>query len=773
MAHWDRFLLLFASLFIIIPGIGWINGIPPLGDDSSSHITAIARLAQSLETGAGWWAPDYNLGFPIGLYYQPLPHFVEGTLTFLLGGGIAAIWVYKIVTILGLGLYPWSVALGARFIGMNRTIAAFAGVAAPLIIAPLTTDPDWFGLTVRSSLILALHTQVWGALLLPIALGLVNRVIDGHYRHLAPAIIVWTLLCLSHFFYGLAVISVAIIWLFCRPTELHRRAGRFLLLGSCVGFCLLFWLIPLASGLQSMGGWPFGDEIRVDGYGFEVFFDALLKGNLLDSVPNIVAGPFAEGEFWGWVASVPTLTILVFIGASTALFSFLRKTSYRLLAVALLISAAFTIGRAGFGGWVDIFVVNRGVQMFRYLGIFHLMAAWAIGLGVYGLLNLVPRKDVWAFIVPLVIACLFIPPLIRGGQELATGYRTISDIGMSFHEYGEMADATQQEARANGAGRIFVHPRSGLRGHFHSGLLPFWSANDGGESYGVGLHDSLNFYFLEFFHPERDSTADLFELYGFQYIAADAEIDFSHLGARAHYASVNYTLWRHEERVPLCRPIDVSDEYEGDPRALREDARAWLNGNGPREGRHPLISVPPSFGIRFDSEGIHFDVQLSSATSAPVRVGRQTTVDGPPGSAGELLLDQRSSDRVLCRARMDRPGAVLFRVSYHPFWRALVDGEEAEVFYTFPAFVAIPLDEGEHEVEIQYRQPSYVHPLLFAAPLPPLAAWWFFGTHKKQRRRKQENREAQSDSPVAAPRVSKQRRAKGSKGKGRKRTRRG
>ena len=47
---------------------------------------------------------------------------------------------------------------------------------------------------------------------------------------------------------------------------------------------------------------------------------------------------------------------------------------------------------------------------------------------------------------------------------------------------------------------------------------------------------------------------------------------------------------------------------------------------------------------------------------------------------------------------MDRPGVVLFKVSYDPRWEATVDGEPVETQMLSPALVGVPVPEGEHEV---------------------------------------------------------------------------
>jgi hypothetical protein len=701
---WGRLALVAASLLLVVPALGWWSDVPPLGYDASSHIVVFARVARVLTTGEGWWAPDFNLGFPIGLYYQPLPHVVGGALTAVLGGGESAVTAYKVICVALLAAYPWAIARGASQMGMRPAVAATAGVVAPMVMSTLD-----FGLTVRSSLILGLHSQAWAAVLMPLALGQMVRALDGRRGAFARAVLGWSLLCLSHFFYGLATIALLALWIPCRPLQILPRIGRAIGLGVATATALAFWFVPLGTTLWAMGGWPFGSAKRVDGYGFDGLWSPLVSGQLLD------------GEHGPAI-----LTAAAAAGAVVALVRAIWRPAHRMVLATVLLGGLFTIGRAGLGDWVDVFPVNRAVQMFRYLGIFHLGAIWLIGISVGELVARFPRvkpvrpapsrsrqlaRDLAFGVAIALVLPLFVVPAIRCGAELGTAFRTIDKVeGFDYAQYRELVGAMRRETAQRGAARILVHKRTGLRGHFHSGLLGLWDESDVGESYGAGLHDSLNFYYLEFFHPEHAGTTDELELYGFQYIAAGPGRDFSHHGAEVVFANRDYRYWALDRRVPLCRPIDLGERIQAAPREARRRAREWLNGNGPAAGVHPWLDRPP---------GLH----LGGETEAPVVVRERADVAAPAEPAGRLLVESRSPDRAQCRVAMARPGAMLFKVGYHPFWRAWVDGEPAAITQVFPAFLAVEVAEGHHRVTIQFQRPLYSKLLLLLSPLPFALAW--------------------------------------------------
>ena len=89
---------------------------------------------------------------------------------------------------------------------------------------------------------------------------------------------------------------------------------------------------------------------------------------------------------------------------------------------------------------------------------------------------------------------------------------------------------------------------------------------------------------------------------------------------------------------------------------------------------------------------------------------------------------------------MDRPGVVLFKVSYDPRWKATVDGEPVEAQMLSPALVGVPVPEGEHDVALEYQPYPLTGPLVLVG-ICAIAGLWYV-----ERRR----RRAQDASPVAS-----------------------
>jgi hypothetical protein len=117
-----------------------------------------------------------------------------------------------------------------------------------------------------------------------------------------------------------------------------------------------------------------------------------------------------------------------------------------------------------------------------------------------------------------------------------------------------------------------------------------------GQSYGVGLHDSLGFYTLEYFNLQSAShTMAWAELYDFRYVVRKPTHALRGLtGTRE--------IWRTEGDRYMLEEIPVSGHSamlmreagirEGSPREERHKIRVWLNGNGPAERTTWVLDIP-------------------------------------------------------------------------------------------------------------------------------------------------------------------------------------
>ena len=56
----------------------------------------------------------------------------------------------------------------------------------------------------------------------------------------------------------------------------------------------------------------------------------------------------------------------------------------------------------------------------------------------------------------------------------------------------------------------------------------------------------------------------------------------------------------------------------------------------------------------------------------------------------------------------DEPALIFLSESYHPWWQATVDGRAAPVLRAQMAFMAVPVDQGQHVINLRFCRPMLV-----------------------------------------------------------------
>ncbi|NIP59557.1 MAG: hypothetical protein GWM92_14635, partial [Gemmatimonadetes bacterium] len=69
---------------------------------------------------------------------------------------------------------------------------------------------------------------------------------------------------------------------------------------------------------------------------------------------------------------------------------------------------------------------------------------------------------------------------------------------------------------------------------------------------------------------------------------------------------------------------------------------------------------------------------------------------------GEVRWEERGPNRIVLRVRAAAPALLVLSENWFPAWRARVDGVEAPVLRAYHTLRAVPVEAGEHRVEIFY-----------------------------------------------------------------------
>jgi hypothetical protein len=142
--------------------------------------------------------------------------------------------------------------------------------------------------------------------------------------------------------------------------------------------------------------------------------------------------------------------------------------------------------------------------------------------------------------------------------------------------------------------------------------------------------------------------------------------------------------------------IDTTTAVATDRAGLDTAVEPFLGSTMPIEGRYPLLDL--------DGRGPPAPTRVpGSAGAAPTAPGRV-----------EVTYELSRSGIVGGRVILQRPAAVVLKMSYHPRWRATIDGAEVDTFVVAPGYLAVAVPAGTHAVELTYR----------AISGRETAAWW-------------------------------------------------
>jgi hypothetical protein len=733
--------LALAVIAQLVPALGILTNAPIYGDDHSSHVAAIRQLITLLGRGeTDLLCPTYNLGFPMYLYYQPLPHLAVALLSIASFGALDAQSAFNVVVVALWCVYPLAVYRGLSRLELDELAVLLAALLAPLCASTLA-----FGFTVHSVMALGLYTQTWAMVLAPLALGACWRASrpEADTRALLVGAGWLLLLCLSHVFYGVVLGTAMLIGLCCRPrVQLLWQSGkRLVALGAIAAVSLAYWLVPLVQTRAFAGGWPWGGADRWQGYGVARVAEVFFTGRLFDQgqLPAISLGLLIglAWVFWRWRESSAQLSSSRSAG-----------TAHRMVALSFLVFLAFLIGRRSLGHLVDIQPANLGLQLFRYIGAVHLFGVALAGLGLAAVARYAQRRlGPW----PAAIAVfgLLLSPLVSQQVRAHGLFRTIAAYPKANElELRQLGQAIDADAKGDGlapaegpAGRVYAHNKVGTGTHFIAGLLAHYTGQPLGQSYGVGMHDSLGFYYLEYIQP---ADGPLLDLYGFRWMVVAP----GHKGVKKLRAAATKPLARSRKLALHRRPASQQTATRrglwrvgqarftllGAPRRLRPAIKSWLRSPLPPRASFGLIAARagelPSWASRLPR------LKMLGETNAVQRRGpagwKQTrrpwsgiAAAAPPGRLLPLAPTRPTAARpsaglqYRARVQMSQPGLLVLAVGYHPFWRVEVDGKPLPVSHVTPAFVGVQLPRGEHRVHFSFVNPSY-QKLLFLAMI---AAW--------------------------------------------------
>lgn len=625
-----------------------------------------------------------------------------GGLTALSDDFVPPLVLFKLSILLVWACMPAAWYLGGRWLGMDRTAATVLGLSILVV-----DDFRSFGLGPSSALANGLYTQSWGALLLPLTLGSIHRLLYARTMGYGPPALLLALTFLCHAFLGLYTSLTAALLAIVQRSGLLPRIRALLGVYGLALLLLAFWLIPFLADLDYQGGLPWKHQSE-DGYPLPDLLRFALSGELFDH------------------GRAPWLTALVLVGIAFSWRERARPLDRWLLA-SFAVTFALLLGRTTWGAVYAWIPFHGELEVIRYLAGLHFCGLALASLGVSRLLPYLRA----------LLGRLSGPAWLSASRSLAA----IAAIAMVGYLAGTYANArlllrTFDTTRPGFAGavaalrqnpdsRFLVHRRLAKIDHFHLNLLPALAERPQLESFSRGYHDTLSLYYLEYF----DFSPAAFDLYNVgAALIGGGRPELLPGGFRETWAGGGWRVFEAPGPPGYFAFVRMPLTVVGDFRRIRHFLRAtstrlYEEGVVARLARR----APPGGDRVVIGDKDRFDyIASDGATRRTASVAELQTLlleryAAPPSRS--RVVEQATAPNEY-RALVDAAGDehLLLKASYHPGWQASVDGQQTEIEHAAPNLMAIPVPPGRHEVRFRYRNPAY-QKLLFAGSLGGALAW--------------------------------------------------
>ena len=669
------------NAFMLAPET-WIERVPV--NDLPFHIAASQRLAASVVHGEPFldpWVSQWSLGFPLWRLYQPLPHLVAGTVMALCRPFASPASTFAVFYYLLLVIFPLSVYIGVRLIGLNPLAA---GLASILVLTPNEgADFGRFGLSYgafvwRGS---GLYTELFAIEVMLPALGLVAWAIDSGNRKIGAALGL-ALTTLSHIFFGYVAFVTTAVWALAGPRDgRSRRIARAASIAGMAILLLLWFVVPMFLTGAEVNRSRWDPAWKWDSYGAPIILREVFSGRMFD------------------FGRLPVLSLMVALGTLVALFNLKESLPRRLLALTAVWLALF-FGRETWGhllllvGMPSLFHMHRLQAPFELFAL--ITAAWGLEQAISAAMN-APRFVTLAAGAALGGAIIF---LAQDRAQFLTINRLSGEATLFAFERErgdlEAAFADIRAILAECPGRVSAG-----------------QALDWGESFRIG--DARVFSFIT--RNRLDSATNLYHSISLtsDYMVLRDENNSSNedfFGIRAALAPATLKVPAFFRKRSVHGRFAV---YEVSPEGYFSLVDLGASYSGPPATWYdPIVKWLPSWMLR---AGEVIALNSGNLPGVPA-IGRWSPMPNPNvrfmTPRGKILSESRVGQIYRMSVDVQRPCYAYFKMTFFPGMTAIIDGRREPIIRVFPDFCAFPLTPGHHEVQVSF-QPGPLKPLLFLA----------------------------------------------------------
>ncbi|MFL5800211.1 MAG: YfhO family protein, partial [Roseiflexaceae bacterium] len=659
--------------------------VPQL-NDGVLHQLLLGRTVAALASGENvtdhWLAP-IGMGYPLFHYYQHfaylLPALAEYFSVFVLHVALPIADLLSWTTYLLLCLFPVSVYWSVRRVGFERPAAAFAALAASLLVTNGLYGFDYNSYVWRG---FGLYTQLWGMLLLPPTLAQ-GYVILKTSRGYFWGVLLLAALLLSHLVLGyIGLVSLVAVALFVAISRwklseigatLRRGGPRLAILLGLTALVTGYFFLPFLTENAYMNRSVWELTGKYDSYGYQWVLGALIKGQLFDF-----------GRF-------PSLTLLAGAGLVFCLFHW-REERYRIPVILFVVWLLLYFGRPTWGVLLNLLPMSRDLQMHRLIAGVHLAGLLLIGIGLAAPWHwAIARGGGRYLLAPALLTLLLLYPVYRERDAYFTQNATwMGESQQAFAAEQPDLTALMDTLSSLPPGRVYAGLAGTWGKQYRVGAVPIYAllTANGFDSLGFLYHAlSLNADVQVRFDESR---ADEYNLFNVRYVVAPIDHPFP------AFVKPIRDFGRHRlYQVDTTGYFDVVDSpfaFAGTKGDWYPPADAWLKGSLPQGKIHPSI---------FLSGAGSQPSAVQPLAQARAIIAQQVSLPHP--AAGRVLAEAVEPDAYQAKVTVDRASMVMLKSTYHPNWRAWVDGVETRPVMLMPSFIGVPVAPGQHLVQLEYQ----------------------------------------------------------------------
>lgn len=655
-------------------------------NDIVMHLLLTDMAVEAIRNGLDFtdpWQGTMNMGFPFFHYYQHLPHMTVALLHVLTFGAFPVADLMRWAAYLLVSLFPLSIFWSLRRFGFDKLTAAMGG-----LVASLFATEDLFGFSYSSYTFLGfgLYSQVWAMALLAPAIALGYGVLrEGRGYFWAALLLAATLM--SHVMYGymafITLGALTFVQLAQAPgaasimPALWRQWRRLMVLALLVSVATSYFLVPFVLDLPYVNNSGTLLPVFRDSFGSSVVLQTLAKGELFD-----------YNRF-------PSITILVFAGVGICLVRW--RDHRRLIPVGIFsIWLLLYFGRATWGPLIDLLPFSSFLHMHRFIAGVHLGGIFLAAIALAAPWRwAVARTRLWPVAAALALTLLLLSPVFIERRSFASENTfVIEQTRESLAAEAQELTALFQRLEQLPPGRVYAGPAGDAQ-------------NRWGLDYRVGFVEVFTLLYAEGFDmmgavynqyslPSEvlgsfdESDSEQYDLFNVRYVVAPEGREFP------DFVKPLQQFGRHNlyqvDTTGYFGLVDSRLEFTGGRADFNTAAASWIASELPALKQHPVVSMGRSYPV------LATPLPLSEASSIIPKV--QVSAGPSPGA---VLSENIGRNFFAAEVSVERDSMLLLKVSYHPNWRAIVDGEKADTVMLMPGFMGVPLTPGDHTVRLEYQ----------------------------------------------------------------------